>query len=381
MVPSAPLLSTIGKFAQHFAHQVATLGWDAFVSSRRGPSDLHPHVRHLPHPAHRLLDHLRLCGAPVLLATPPLSLAAKDAFMARGAHKSAHDHTHFLHDEFATMIAQGFWVVLPYSTVWDWPSLRLSPLGVVPQRERRPRTIVDYTFNKVNHDTVKIAPAESMQFGQTLHRLLQQLVDLDPRYGPAQMIKIDISDGFYRLWLATQDIPKLGVIFPTAPGEPPLVAFPLVLPMVESPPHFSAVTETICDLANKNIHSNVGAPFPHRLEPMANSPPPPPSSLCVPFPPQPAANPRKPPLATADVYVDDFIALAQTQRERIRVCRLIFQAIDAVLRPLSPTDSPHRNEPASVKKLLKGDAAWAHEKIILGWLLNTVSETIALPPH
>jgi hypothetical protein len=119
------------------------------------------------------------------------------------------------------MINQGFWIILPYSTVKDWPTLRLSPLGVVPQRERRPRTIVDYSFNMVNTDTLKLAPPEAMQFGHTLQRLLQKLVDADPRYGPAQIIKIDIADGFYRVWLATSDIPKLGVIFPTAIGDPP----------------------------------------------------------------------------------------------------------------------------------------------------------------
>ena len=56
-------------------------------------------------------------------------------------------------------------------------------------------------------------------------------------------------------------------------------------------------------------------------------------------------------------------------------------AIDNVLRPLSPEDPPHRKEPASVKKLLQGDAYWDTRKLILGWQLDTIAGTLELPPH
>ena len=48
-------------------------------------------------------------------------------------------------------------------------------------------------------------------------------------YGPVLMY--DISDGFYHVYLNMEDIPKLGVAFPTVSGAEPLVAFPLVLPV------------------------------------------------------------------------------------------------------------------------------------------------------
>ena len=66
------------------------------------------------------------------------------------------------------------------------------------------------------------------------------------------MAKIDIADGFYRVWARVEDIPKLGVALPTAPGTPPLIAFPSALPMgwVESPLYFTTLTETSCDVAN-----------------------------------------------------------------------------------------------------------------------------------
>ena len=75
------------------------------------------------------------------------------------------------------------------------------------------------------------------------------------------MAKIDIADGFYRVWLQIADIPQLGVALPTTPGGDPLVAFPLALPMgwVESPPYFTSLTETSCGLANNMLARNVGA--------------------------------------------------------------------------------------------------------------------------
>lgn len=91
-----------------------------------------------------------------------------------------------------------------------------------------------------------------MQFERTLQRVFSTLVYAHPRYGPVHMAKIDIADGFYRIWLQAKDIPKLGVVLPASPNGVPLIAFPLALPMgwVESPPYFTAVTETACDRAN-----------------------------------------------------------------------------------------------------------------------------------
>jgi hypothetical protein len=83
----------------------------------------------------------------------------------------------------------------------------------------------------VNLDTNHLAPEESIQFGRALWRILQHISDGDPRLGPIHLSKIDIDDGFYRIWIDADDVPKLGVMFPKAPGEELLVGFPLVLQM------------------------------------------------------------------------------------------------------------------------------------------------------
>jgi hypothetical protein len=114
-----------------------------------------------------------------------------------------------------------------------------------------------------------------MQFGRTLERIIAQTVGADPRFGPVHFIKIDISDGFYRVQVRAEYIPKLGVSFPSLPNQEPVVAFPLALPMgwTESPPYFCAVTETIADVANERILKG-RSPASHHLDRTANTKPP-----------------------------------------------------------------------------------------------------------
>ena len=90
---------------------------------------------------------------------------------------------------------------------------------------------MDYTFCGVNDDTVTLAPSESMQFGRALERVLRKIRNANRRFGPTYMIKVDIADGFYRLFVAASTTAALGVVFPHHPEEEPLIAFPLVLPI------------------------------------------------------------------------------------------------------------------------------------------------------
>ena len=155
------------------------------------------------------------------------------------------------------MINKQQWVVLPYKVAKQLKNLRLSPLGVVPQRNRRPRWIVDYTWWKVNDERLPLAPSEAMHFGHALDRILRKILLADPKLGPIHMLELDISDGFYCIDIALDDIPRLGVVFPVKPGAEPLVAFPLVLPMgwKHSPPIFSSATETAANIVNCDIKS------------------------------------------------------------------------------------------------------------------------------
>ncbi len=373
--------------------------WHTFVDAMRGSSDLAPTISNIRHPAQALLQQLRDEGAPVQLSTAPWSHQQKVQAIQRGSHPSTIAHAEFLRNEMANMVEQKFWIVLDFQRIQHMPGLRLSPMGVVPQRDRRPRPIVDYTYSGINHNTISPAPKDAMQFGRAFERVLHRIHHANPTYGPVYLIKVDLADGFYRVPLLASTLLSLAVAFPHLPSEPPLVAIPLVLPMgwVASPPYFCAVTETITDLANHTLRRRQKSP-PHRLTYIADhpnnyTPIPTSSTSAVQHHPTPTPVPlhRKAlslslirrPLAYIDIYMDDFIALSQghpAMQHHVR--NTLFNSIDLILQPLQPDDVQfNRTEPISIKKLNKGDAFWSTRKTILGWVVDTYQQTIELPPH
>jgi hypothetical protein len=373
-------------------------GFEKLVKLRRGKSDFGSGVKNIKHKAARYLHHLEKRGANVVLKTPPWSLERLEETIKRGPHKSSEEHAAFLREELLDFVQKGFWTILPWRLVKKYKRmlriLRISPMGVVPQRARRPRLIVDYSCFDLNRETLKLAPKEAMQFGKALERILAQIVAANPAHGPVQLIKVDIADGFYRVWLNLADIPKLAVSIPSLKGEEPLLAFPLVLPMgwTESPPYFCAATETVTDVANQRALNN-WTPPPHRLDEAADSRPTSEepslitsSAKTATYTDLPDTIPnrrfKKRLLSRFDVFVDDFIGMGQGNRKQLtNLRRILLHTLDEVFRPLAGDDSPSRKEPASVKKLLQGDACWSTRKVILGWIIDTLKMTIELPAH
>lgn len=395
--------------------------WPQYANRVRGRKRLSRRVKRLRHRAAQYLDRLRQQGAQAKVSGSPWTLERLEQCVARGPHKSAKAESAFVRNEIADFCDKGFYTVLPFDLVKDLPHLRLSPLGVVPQRNRRPRLIVDLSFWGINDDTIRLAPAESMQFGRTLERILYNVRHANPAFGPVYMSKYDLSDGFYRIPLDPVYAPSLAVLLPVEPEEPPLVAIPLSLPMgwVESPPYFCAATETAADVANQRMHLSYSPPHPleriastptkrpsasptHGLQPIQpvslESIPPttstPPSacdtasasvqavrSLPVPSS-HTTTTPLQQPLSYNDVYMDDFISLVQGSRRRRRmVRRILMHAVEEVFCTPSPTEGPQHQHPLSVKKMTQGDASWETLKVVLGWLIDSVRQTIELPPH
>ena len=97
----------------------------------------------IQHPAKHLVQQLSKTGAPVVLSSKPWTTSQKDEAVARGPHQSSNEYVDFLRDELADMVERATWMVLPYSRLRQLRDLRISPMGVVPQHERRPRPIVD----------------------------------------------------------------------------------------------------------------------------------------------------------------------------------------------------------------------------------------------
>jgi len=87
------------------------------------------------------------------------------------------------------------------------------------------------------------------------------------------------------------------------------------------------------------------------------------------------------PLALVDIYIDDFIGVAQCPLEQ-RVLRTLLNAITSVFRQETlPNDNPNRKQTISASKLTKGDGCWSTSKNILGWDFDTAKGIIQLPAH
>jgi hypothetical protein len=213
----------------------------------------------------------------------------------------------------------------------------------------------------------------------------------NPKFGENLLYKVDISDGFYRVPLTLSSILKLGVALPSFPGMPPLIAFPLVLPMgwTESPPFFCAFTETICDLTNEALRKHQRFP-PHHLEHRVGKADLQPNAELGtdPFPQRPISVSHQDklyaqPVALMDVFVDDFCGVGQQSRQNPlrNQRRALLHSIDRVFRPSDSQDNSERKEPIAVSKLDKGDAAWQNQKRCLGWDFGGRSKTLLVPAH
>jgi hypothetical protein len=105
------------------------------------------------------------------------------------------------------------------------------------------------------------------------------------------------------------------------------------------------------------------------------------ATTTIPAPVKPSVRPRAA-LKSWGVYVNDFIGMVQVNHKHRRHVKIVLiHALDRVFCKLDKEDGPHHQEPASVKKMKKGDAAWATRKIILGWTVDTLAMTVELPPH
>ncbi|EJK58873.1 hypothetical protein THAOC_20968, partial [Thalassiosira oceanica] len=380
-VPIHPDL--LGELAAENARVLKAKGWRWLARLRRGRSALNKDVWKLPHDAAGYLSYLQRHGAPVHSSAAPKSPDELQAAVDRGAHPSAIDHQEFLWEEAYEMCQRRHTMVLPFSAVKHLEGVQISPPGVVPQQGRRPRTICDLTYSGVNATTVELTHGDAMRFGRALRRILFQIYRADPRWDPVYLSKIYISDGFYNVCVNANGSKHFGIVLPTPPGEEPLILFFLGLPMgwVSSPPTFCALTESAADVANDRIDAN-WAPPGHRCDSVADTPTESTRPASKTGPPPRIRHRVKGPVGRTDVYVDDFILLAQGgKRRRKRLRRILFHCIDMIFRPPDAKDDKWKKDPISLKKLLKGDGALETVKVILGWLVDTVAGTIELPPN
>jgi hypothetical protein len=146
----------------------------------------------------------------------------------------------------------------------------------------------------------------------------------------------------------------------------------LLMGWKESPPIFTSATETITTLVNVAILEGEVQQA-HRIEEVTETA----SDVTTS---QTQLQPRSDPAsgnmftsiglsASGTFYVDDFIGLVQVSASRRRsMKRALLYSLDKVFRGLGSTYGPFRQESASIKKLLKGDATLATRKVVLRWV-------------
>jgi hypothetical protein len=374
----------LGKYMRLFAQQMRELGWTKFFRLLQHPIDINTATIHtIRHTAAQFLHRLAKSGVPAPSGAAPWSKAKLHQVYNRGPHASAlHQFRSFLFEDMLDMVKKRYWIVLPFSAVRHFAHLKLAPAGVVPQRTRRPRPIIDYTFTDVNANSAPLAPTQAMQFGQAIQRILQRIAYTNPKYGPALLSKVDLSDGYYRVPLSPSAALELAVVLPPLQGTKPIIGIPLKLPMgwKYSPPYFCAYTETVADLSNHHIVNQTGN-APHRLESAISQIPAEHHSADPNSIQPPLEYTLKQPIAYTDVYMDDFLGISQNPTATLTQ-RSMLHSIDTVFRanPL-PDDPPARKQVISQSKLAAGDCTWSTTKLILGWLLDTASRTLRLPQH
>ncbi|KAL3823259.1 LOW QUALITY PROTEIN: hypothetical protein ACHAXA_011104, partial [Cyclostephanos tholiformis] len=290
------------------------------------------------------------CGAPVKFSTPPWTSHQVQRALSRGPHKSAHEYIDYLGEEFVDMINKGQWVILPYSAVQHLPGLRISPPGVIPQRGRRPRWIVDYSWWDVNADTLPLAAMELMQFGHALERIRREILLANPDFGPV-----------YSTWTT---YPNLVWHFQLLPGTTPWWPSPW-FSQWNSPPIFSSAIGTIVDMVNSRI-ARLAPALPHHLNDLAES--------------IPSTNPPHVTLRCPS-YRSHGIHHSLTRLHPSLTRTSTWHRVDRLAETLSETDSMEQREPVSLKKLHAGDCSWRTMKLVLGWIIDTINMTISLPQH
>jgi hypothetical protein len=137
---------------------------------------------------------------------------------------------------------------------------------------------------------------------------------------------------------------------------------------IESPPYFCTASETARDVAEQYTQLPLGLMEDHKFLPW--------TELDESYLTLPEDGDDKSYRYLLEVYMDDYIALTiPTSRQHLR------HSANAVLygiHDVFPPDDIDENDPISLRKLKKRDAAWAVVKDILGLTFDGVSKTVWL---
>ena len=311
----------------------------------------------------------------------------------RGPHSSAltPDAMALIREDVEYQVASKFSEIVLWDDIKDDipPSLKISPVAVVPQAGRRGRIILDLSFpvhkkckrtvrracmkvlrKCVNETTERLAPEEAVKrIGKLLPALFKYLAMAAPD-APVLFSKIDLADGFWRMTVPPAERYNFAYVMPDPPGSPIRLVLPSALQMgwCESPGYFCTATDVASDVMEDVMEGDA------------------PLSVVIPgeefmMPEEPIVFAKKSSRCNK-VYVDDFCLAVQPDSAEylVRMSRAALTAIYSVFP--GPEKSGHvgGRDPVSAKKLKQGDARWAKMKTVLGFEFDGEARTVRLPP-
>lgn len=346
---------------------------------------MHPSAKARAHPAFPILYDYATKGCPVDCGPAWTPIHIRRA-LERGNHPSA------LEPEAVEALKQETQekVNNKYARVVKWkdiknnipPTLKVSPVAMIPHKSKKYRTILDLSFNlryerqkyeSVNETTTKLAPPQAMeQLGKALRRIITTMANQRKKGQAFLFSKMDIKDGFWRLRVSEADAWNFVYVLPSTSDTTNLDEIELVVPRslqmgwCESPPFFCAASETARDIIEELFQE--GTPLPkHPLEHHA------------------VPNQHDIPAAFGDatlieVYVDDFIAVTNNSNPQhlLHLTRSMMHGIHAIFPPPSVTGHSG-GDPISEKKLKQLDGLFTTRKEILGWIFDGEAFTMELP--
>ena len=120
--------------------------------------------------------------------------------------------------------------------------------------------VVGYLLPSVNDSTKNCALEEViLQIGSVLPRIIEALARLDANNGPVSMMKVDLTDGLWRVMAKEGEEWNFAYVLPNHPDEPNEIVVPAAVQMgwALSSPFFCAVSETARDASEQLVHEPV----------------------------------------------------------------------------------------------------------------------------
>jgi hypothetical protein len=224
----------------------------------------------------------------------------------------------------------------------------------------------------------KVAPTAAMaELGNNLPRLIYTVANADEAQGPILFSKSDIKDSYWRMVVPADDEWNSAFVLPKdSPDEPTQLVIPssLQIRWCNSPAYFCAASKTARDVGEKlETSTPIGSLPPHPLEHWLIHP--------NEWPANNETAHKGTLYRLLEVYVDDFIHLAQTTNatELKHLALATLHGLHSCFPP--PSVTGHDGEdPVSLKKLKEGDGRWGVCKELLGWIFDGATRCIKLPP-